>query len=176
MKQVFLLRHALAEDRELFSETGLDDSLRPLIPRGKKKLRHLVRALSSEFSDIDLLVTSPLLRAKETALIVKEICRLERMEEAIELSPEFSPELFFSWLEAHSSEFEKVMLVGHEPWLGDFAGQLLGLEPGSKAIRFKKSGAAAFKMHSWNRGGGELRWLVQRALFKQPLLPVVGGK
>ena len=66
---ILVIRHAIAADRERHAEQhdGEDDGLRPLTARGRKRMREGARGLRRLVPKIDLLATSPLTRAAQTA-------------------------------------------------------------------------------------------------------------
>src|SRR4051812_3600232 len=68
--RLLLIRHGIAEDREAFAKKGEDDFLRPLTPAGKRKMKEGAKGLRKLFPKLDLIATSPLKRAVQTATIV----------------------------------------------------------------------------------------------------------
>ena len=60
---LLVIRHAIAEDREVFAGTGKDDSLRPLTDRGRERMQEGARGLVRLVDRLDVLATSPLTRA-----------------------------------------------------------------------------------------------------------------
>ncbi|HEX7242015.1 MAG TPA: histidine phosphatase family protein, partial [Longimicrobiaceae bacterium] len=70
--QLLVVRHAIAEDREEFARTGADDSLRPLTPEGRRRMRRAARGLRRLVPRLGLLASSPLTRAAQTAQILAE--------------------------------------------------------------------------------------------------------
>ena len=71
--QVLVVRHAIAEQREEFAPTGKDDSQRPLTHDGRRKMRRGAVGLRAVVPAIDVLATSPLLRAVQTAEILAAV-------------------------------------------------------------------------------------------------------
>ncbi len=158
-----LFRHGLAGDREEFRKTGADDRLRPLTPKGRKKTLKVAARLRDEISNFEIIVSSPLTRAKQTAEILKQVFFDAQLLEAPELAPENRPAAFVQWLKAHAKEARRVLVVGHEPHLGHLASWLLSAQEES-FIKFKKSGMACFEMDSLTKvqaGEAELLWLIQ---------------
>ena len=68
--KLLLVRHAIAEDRREFEATGRDDALRPLTAEGREKMREAALGLRTVVPSIDVLATSPLVRAADTAGII----------------------------------------------------------------------------------------------------------
>src|SRR5260370_14730306 len=116
--KLLIIRHAIAEEREDFERRGKDDSLRPITEEGKKKMKQGARGLRSLVPEIDLLATSPLTRAAQTAAVLDSVYGGLREGEITELAPESSPVEFLSWLRKQSGE--NVAVVGHEPSIRPF--------------------------------------------------------
>jgi phosphohistidine phosphatase len=115
--QVILVRHAIAEDREAFKKTEQSDSLRPLTKDGRTQFKKMAKAISAVTGDADLIATSPLTRAQQTAAILKK--RFPEAQEITidELKPAKDSAKLLNWL--RSIRLAKVILVGHEPSLGE---------------------------------------------------------
>ncbi|MBI2778203.1 MAG: histidine phosphatase family protein [Gammaproteobacteria bacterium] len=122
--KLLILRHAPAEDREIFATTGEPDESRPLTDIGRKKMRKATRGLHGVVPQIDLLATSPLIRAAETARIIGDAYGGLTVAEAQELAPGHAPESVLSWLKTQKGH-DTVAVVGHEPDLGHLVSWLL---------------------------------------------------
>ena len=153
--RILLYRHAPAETSD--PQSWPDDLLRPLTTRGKVRARRVTRAIVRLEPGITRVLTSPAARCTATADI---LCR--------ELGPAFTPEPLASlapggsWRETlraleRETADSVVVLVGHEPDLGKFAGVLLFGAPAS--VPLKKAGACAIEAESAEAGAGRLRWL-----------------
>lgn len=121
---IYLLRHANAE-----SGSG-DDDARRLTPKGEDQARMAGAALAAMGAEIDACLTSPKIRAAETARIACESLGLE---------PEIGPELRggpFDSLNLAAGR-GNVLLVGHEP---DFSGEVARLTGGR--VKMRKGGLA----------------------------------
>ena len=125
--RLLLVRHAIAEEREEFAQTGQDDGLRPLTREGRFKMRRSAAGMKRLVSTIDFLATSPLLRATQTAEIIAKVYRLTEVEVTPTLDFTAKPRDFLKWLKT-KQEFETVACVGHEPHLGMLASWLLSGE------------------------------------------------
>src|SRR5439155_7346675 len=68
--KLLVIRHGLAGEASEFARTGMDDDQRPLTDEGKKKMRAGARGLHEIVQQIDWLVSSPLVRAQQTAEII----------------------------------------------------------------------------------------------------------
>jgi phosphohistidine phosphatase len=121
---IYLLRHGDAEDG------GGDDAARRLTPKGERQARAGGRALAALGAGIDACLTSPKVRAADTARLACE---------ALELEPEMAGELRggpFDSL-ALAAGHDNVVLVGHEP---DFSGEI-GRLTGAH-VKLRKGGLA----------------------------------
>jgi phosphohistidine phosphatase len=156
--QLLIIRHGPAGDRAEWEAAGRDDRLRPLTSAGKKEVRRVSKGLAELASDLDILASSPLVRAMQTAEIVAERygCTPVTLEA---LAPESDPDKVVRWLGEQRSA-EVVGLVGHEPDLGALASLLLA-KSGSSFLTLKKSGACLLELTVPVRaGGGTLEWLL----------------
>ena len=123
--ELLLLRHGIAEERP----GGLDHPDRALTARGRQRTRAVIDALVSRGLCVDRLITSPYRRALETAQIACDAGLSPQLEPHPRLQPGGTAA---SLVQALSG---RVGLVGHEPDLSDLACSLLGLVPGSLALR-----------------------------------------
>ena len=115
--QILIIRHAIAEDREVFAQTQQNDDLRPLTHDGKKRMQRAASGLS-RLTSVDLLAYSPLTRAVQTAEILSDVFNgVERLE-IPELSPGRGADIVAHWL-GFVSQQATVALIGHEPDLGE---------------------------------------------------------
>ncbi|MCC5810844.1 MAG: phosphohistidine phosphatase SixA [Ectothiorhodospiraceae bacterium] len=164
MQRLVLVRHGHAQD----AEDGLSDMARALTDKGRKKARKAARGLAGLCGGVDLLVSSPLLRALQTADILDEQLNVARREEVDWLSPMSDPAAALTW--AASRDEELIMLVGHEPHLNRTVGLALTGEPQSM-LEFKKSAAAMLEFDDRAEpGAGRLRWfLAPSQLGRHPL-------
>jgi phosphohistidine phosphatase len=163
--QLLVIRHAIAETREQFASTGQDDSLRPLTKEGRKRMALVAKGLRRVVGEIDLLATSPLVRAAETAAIVaREYDDLTPVP-VDALAPESKPTAFVSWLRQQDGEV--VAVVGHEPHLGTLVTWLLtGIaEP---RVPLRKGGACLLDFAGRPaRSGATLRWSLTPSLLRR---------
>ena len=115
--RLYLVRHAKAAP-------GDPDELRPLTSRGREQARLLAEHLAGE--QLDAVVTSPLLRARETAEILARACDLEAVPDE-RLAPGATSA---DARQAAAGRGERVVLVGHQPDFGRIAAALTdGVEP-----------------------------------------------
>ena len=133
--KVLLVRHAIALDRDT---PGVSDHLRPLTEEGAARFRKTARSLGSLVTP-DLILTSPALRAKQTAEILGRQWPLVPLQESEPLG-NGSRAQFEEALERLSGP-KVVVAVGHEPWLSEWAADWLGASH-AESFAFKKGGAA----------------------------------
>lgn len=139
-----------------------------MLPKGKKQTIRTAQKIRSLFSKVDLIVTSPYVRAHETAVIISEVLGINSLD-LPQLTPENSPDVFLKWLRANCSDSEVVIVVGHEPHLGQLISYLLSGQPRA-FIELKKSGAACVRVDSlktFQPGQGQLQWLIKPKLIER---------
>jgi phosphohistidine phosphatase len=155
---LYFLRHGLAEERETW--TG-DDSLRPLTKKGEKDLARVADAMLRLKLGLNLILTSPYLRAYQTALIVaKTLDKTHVFVQDDRLAPGFGLVNLTEILKDHPGS-DNILLVGHEP---DFSQTVSDLIGGGRLI-FKKSGLARVDLYSETPLRGELAWLLTPRMF-----------
>jgi phosphohistidine phosphatase len=158
---IYLLRHGIAED----AGPGVSDHDRALTPEGHKRLRRAMSAWRRLVAKPDVVITSPLRRARETADLFVEAARFAgelRIDEA--LAPNAAPSLAMSLLEAEVlSATNAIALIGHEPHLGYLLGTLL-TGHSRQAIPLKKGMLVAVETLTEHGVSSELRFaLPQKA-------------
>lgn len=152
--QIWLVRHAIAAERDEFEGP---DAERPLTARGRKQFRSFVRWLETQASPPRAIITSPALRAVQTAEILRKGFGLKKREVAHSepLSPGAEPtDLIAAALQA---TIESVAVVGHEPDLGRALSEFVG--GGEFAFGKGYVAAVEFAEHV-ALGRGQLRWFV----------------
>jgi phosphohistidine phosphatase len=133
--KLYLVRHAIAEDAAEYE----DDSLRPLTEKGREKMKKIAAALRELGVAPDLIVSSPYLRASQTAAILaKELKYKEELAYSDSLVPMGEPDVMIGEINEKYS-VDELMLVGHEPSLSALAGVLLAGNA-EIALNFKKGG------------------------------------
>lgn len=153
----YLCRHAWAEDREDFQ--GADDNLRPLTSAGRKRYRQFLDKLA-EFGRFhpQRLVSSPLLRARQTAELLAETWP-QTIEEEPWLAPcaeeGLADRLWCALGPASPRCVEELALVGHSPDLEDLLGELL--ETNGLKIQFSKGAIACVAWEGANAADGKTR-------------------
>ncbi len=130
--EIYIVRHAIAEDAP---SKGGGDAARALTEEGRQKMKESAAGFAKLDYSIDKILSSPLVRAKQTAEILAKALD-GKVEEMVELSPGYAPEQVCAKLQSFKKT-QSVMLVGHEPNCSLLASYLL---EGSSAleIQFKK--------------------------------------
>lgn len=151
-----LIRHAIAEDRAHFARTGRDDDQRPLTGEGRRRMRLAAPGLRSVLPELDVLASSPLVRAWQTAEIVGEAyggMPIDRLDAAASGDGDELLDLLRS-----SAPGTTIAVVGHEPTHGEWTGWLLsGRDAGF--VRYKKGEACALGFgRDIGPGSAELLW------------------
>ncbi len=163
--ELYIMRHGAAVTR---GTTGFsDDSKRPLTPDGKKKVKEITAGLARLGFAVDWIVTSPLVRAVETAEIVAEGRGAGvPMDFCDHLRPGGSPESLISFLAKHANR-RRVLVVGHEPDLSLMGARLIGAGRHAN-LAFKKGGCCLITFNEFPpKSPGELVWwLTPRVLRK----------
>jgi phosphohistidine phosphatase len=135
---VDFVRHGIAEE----PQPGKEDGLRALTDKGRQRCRKIARQLRSMGWKWDLLLTSPLVRARQTA----EIFLDENLAEALEVFEPLAPGGSFADLVRWQTErdpFTSLAVVGHQPDLSLWVQAAIGLQPAHpEAITLKKAGLA----------------------------------
>jgi len=132
---LLVLRHGIAADRERW--TGADAD-RPLTPGGKRRTREVVRMLARHYQP-QAIWSSPWRRARETAEIAGRVWKREVVLQGVLAGDGGAPDAVVRGLLA--ARASRLMIVGHEPDLGELVGHLIGSAP----IPLKKSGLAVLR-------------------------------
>ncbi|MBC7790350.1 MAG: histidine phosphatase family protein [Anaerolineae bacterium] len=158
---LLLIRHAIAQDRDVFARTGAADFDRPLTDVGRRRMRAVTTGLQRLVPAIDLLAASPLVRTVETARIVSATYgSVPLLVES--LAPDKPPSAFLAWLRAQDAE-STIAAVGHDPGLPRIVGLLAGGK-GAPIIAIKKGGACFLRMEDVPRAGSAvLLWALAPA-------------
>ena len=119
-----MVRHASALDAAEYARLHPDDAGRPLTPEGKKKMKRVAEGLRILVPEIQLLATSPLTRAVQTAKILAAAYGGVEPVVVPTLAPAQSAADVTSWL-AGERRHDTVAIVGHEPGLSRVVSWLL---------------------------------------------------
>jgi phosphohistidine phosphatase len=162
---LFLLRHGLAVEREEFDYAS--DADRPLTPKGRKQLRTIAAALRKMELHFDVILSSPLVRARETAeIIAAELKSRKRLSLADELKPGTDAKRLVHKLAHQKPAAKNILLVGHEPDFSELISLLVAGHVGA-GFALKKGGLAHLEIDKLRFGGcALLAWLLTTAQMK----------
>jgi phosphohistidine phosphatase len=160
--ELYLIRHGIAAGR---GEDYPDDSKRPLTGAGLAKLRQEAKALNELGVCFDVIITSPLVRTRQTAEIIagtlKEKAQIVTSDS---LAPAGTPTGVVQELARHAKQ-ARVALVGHEPNLGELAARLIGAK---SPIGFKKGAICRIDFDVLPpKGLGQLRWFLPPRVLRK---------
>lgn len=158
MLELYIIRHGIAVSR---LEDDTDDEARPLKKKGKAQMQDIAKGLKELKIAFNMILTSPLVRAKETAEIVNEHCGSAKKVMVTDL---LKPGSSFNKLIKFLNELknsEKVAIVGHEPFLSGFASYCLAKSQTS-FINLKKGGVLMLEIDEVIKPGQcQLSWLLE---------------
>ncbi|MFZ0963181.1 MAG: phosphohistidine phosphatase SixA [Terriglobia bacterium] len=163
--ELYIMRHGIAAERT--ATTVMDDAKRPLTPEGKEKMGDIASGLIKAGFDADWIVSSPLVRAAETAEIVAEALSSKPPLDSCEaLRPGGDPEALIAFL-AKRANRRRVLAVGHEPDLGELAARLIGAGRNAN-MPFKKGGCCLITFSEFppKSPGRLVWWLTPRVMRK----------
>jgi phosphohistidine phosphatase len=152
--ELYFLRHGEAE----WPDWNKPDDERPLTKRGKKEMREVAKFLDRLKVRPDLIVTSPLPRAAQTAEIAVDYLKAKLRKDEL-LAPGFGMENLRTVLKRHKAQV--LMLVGHEP---DFTNIISGLTGAS--LKLSKAGVALLDIDP-EAEEGKLLWLFPPKIAKK---------
>ena len=155
--KIYFLRHGDAGDPEKWHG---DDAQRPLSTEGRDRTAREARVLADLRFKVEVILTSPLLRARQTAMIVAEALkmRVDDDERIVDIDESKLKEILKDHRDA-----DAIMLVGHEPSMSETISRVIG----GGAIDLKKGGLACFETSNSDASRGRLLWLVPPKLLSQ---------
>ena len=141
--ELLILRHAIAFPRD--AKRWPDDAKRTLTMEGMKRARRAAAGLKRMAKRPALVLTSPLVRARDTAAIYAQTARWPDPVECTALSPGGSPEDVLEALRRQAPKAECVAVVGHQPHLGRLLALSLRGDSRGEAFELKKSAVACVR-------------------------------
>jgi phosphohistidine phosphatase len=157
--EIYVLRHGEAEE----GGAGLADRDRKLTAKGKRDLKAVLKIAQKAEVAPDLILSSPLRRAQETAAIAAEALGCKHVVETRNLLPGASPEQI--WKEIGSDyKVDKILLAGHQPHLSSLIGLLL-----EAAIMVDLKKGAMVRIETHGKLGpprGVLKWMITTKLAR----------
>jgi phosphohistidine phosphatase len=157
--RLLIVRHAIAVDHG--DPAYPWDGDRPLTPEGIHKFRIAARGLKDLAPPLDRIVSSPFVRARQTAEILRDAAAPD-----LELSfePHLEPGADFDATTRALLEFadDTIAIVGHEPHVSGYTAYLLSGPRSHASLLFKKGAAALVSFQGkLQPGHGTLEWLLQ---------------
>jgi phosphohistidine phosphatase len=160
--ELYLIRHGVAAER---GEDFPDDSKRPLTSAGISRLRKEAKALDGLGVAFDHIITSPLVRTKQTADIFAEALKSKpSVSQSDALAPAGTSTAVVQELAKHMRK-GRIALVGHEPNIGELAARLIGAR---MPFEFKKGAICRIDFEVFPpKGMGQLRWFVTPRMLRE---------
>lgn len=156
--ELLVIRHGEAMDKEEWAKTDKSDDLRVLTSEGMEEMKEIARGLREQVKKLDVLATSSLVRAVQTAEIVAEAYDIP-VKKIAALSPDAEPKDFEKWCEDFE-DVKRIAVVGHEPHLTALVTWLLTGND-DPIVVLKKGGCCLLEFDSKiKEGDGVLRWLM----------------
>lgn len=157
--KLYILRHGEAADRD--DPRYENDADRPLVRKGIRRTRALARVLRRLDVTFDVILSSPLVRARETAEIVAHELSLEsRLQLSEHLAPAGDVEELVHWMSQLRPMPANVLLVGHEPDASRLISLLCTGGPHLE-LTLKKGGLCRMEIESLSVGRcAALEWLL----------------
>ncbi|HER35493.1 MAG: phosphohistidine phosphatase SixA [Halothiobacillaceae bacterium] len=163
---LLIIRHAAAEDREAFALEGRPDSERPLTRRGVDRMQMATRGLTTMALPIERLISSPLVRAMQTADIVAPALECRQVETEGVFAPDAPVPMAVEWLRKQP-RVEGMAVVGHEPVIGQLAECLIAGRPQGN-MPLKKGGMLLIRFdNAVGYGNGTLVWALPPAVLRR---------
>jgi phosphohistidine phosphatase len=159
--ELYLIRHGVAEER---GDAWPDDSKRPLTAQGMSRLRKSARGLVRLGVSFDVIVTSPLVRARQTADVVASVYDPHPpVVNAESLAPGGAYDALLTELEKQTRR-KRIAIVGHEPGIGELAAHLAGCR---HSLEFKKGALCRVDVDELPpTRPGMLRWLLTPRIMR----------
>jgi phosphohistidine phosphatase len=155
--ELYCIRHGLAAERGTYT----NDDKRPLTDEGIRKTKRVAQRLYELDLRFDLILTSPLVRARQTADILQMNGLSKQLEEIDFLAPGGSFTAGVNWLmQWRAAGGTQLAIVGHEPDLGEWAEQLVWGKAQQNLV-VKKAGVIGIRLPNAGNlvGNSELFWL-----------------
>jgi len=158
---IYFLRHASAGER---MSNPKKDEKRPLDKTGIEQCGYVGRALTTLDVQVDVIFSSPLKRATQTASLVGNEMGYEGKLQLTEaLRPEASFADFRKLLDKYA-KYESIMVVGHNPNLSEFLGRAISENGCEATVDLKKAGVARVEME---RNSGVMQWCLTPKALRQ---------
>lgn len=155
MTELYIIRHGIAAEAQ-YLET---DEMRPLTKEGERKTKKIAKRLAKFELNFDVIFTSPLVRARQTAEILQDVGLGHQIRESPALAPNGDIHQWLAQL-AQFSDSTCVSIVGHQPDLGNWAELLVWGEVKGNIV-LKKAGIIGIALPESDSpiGHSSLFWL-----------------
>lgn len=163
MTSLYLIRHGIAAERGTYA----NDDERPLTQKGIQKTNSVAQRLVELNLKFDLIQTSPLVRAQQTAAILHDYQLASTVETSPLLAPDGDLHAWLGWLKGWTQDTDSTLaLVGHQPDLGNWA-ECLIWGTSKEHLVVKKAGVLGLALPSNGSplGRSELFWLTPPRLL-----------
>ena len=159
--ELYLIRHGLAEER---GDAWPDDTKRPLTGDGMSQLRKAARGLARLGVSVEVVLSSPFVRARQTAeIIAAGLDPRPSLVNVDSLAPDSTYAAVVADLEKHARK-TRIAIVGHEPAIGELAARLIGSR---HPIEFKKGAVCRIDVENLPPvGPGDLRWMLTPKILR----------
>lgn len=158
--ELYLIRHGIAAEH---GPAWPDDTKRPLTEDGVARLRRSARSLAALDVTFDVILTSPLVRTRQTAEILADVLGSPAVVLVDALAPGGAQAAVLAELERHARK-GRLAIVGHEPGIGELASRLIGLR---HALEFKKGAVCRIDVDALPpTAPGALRWLLPPKILR----------
>jgi phosphohistidine phosphatase len=157
--ELYVFRHGIAHD----GKPGSPDSARELTDEGRRKTASVAKAARRSGADPSLILSSPYVRALQTARIAAEECGYKgEILQTRALVPENNPEAVWNEVREHRGE-SAILMAGHEPLLSQVVAYLLASP--SLRVEMKKAAMVRIDIDGFRTAPhGVLRWMITPAL------------
>lgn len=162
LMELYIIRHGLAGEHGSYA----NDEERPLTAEGQRRTRQVAKRLQELDIQFDLIQTSPLVRARQTAEILQKVGLAQQLEESVDLKPGGEINRWLEWLRSWQGQgHESLAIVGHEPDLGAWAEQLVWGKVQYKLVVKKASVIGLLLPDRDALGQSQLFWLTPPRLL-----------
>ncbi len=162
-RRLYLVRHAIAGER---GPQWPNDEERPITKDGAARMREIVKGFTRLDESIALILTSPLVRARQTAeILAAGLSPAPPIKAFAALAPGGSPPHVVAALNGLRTRAGAIALVGHEPDLGRLAAWLISARTPPP---FKKGGICRIDVDDWPPArNGRLVWLATPKMLRR---------
>jgi phosphohistidine phosphatase len=163
--ELLIVRHAIAFPRD--GKRWPDDTERPLTMEGIKRARRAAAGLKRIATRPALVLTSPLVRARDTAALFTQAAHWPEAQESDALTPGASPEATLEALRRSGARAECIAVVGHQPHLGRLLALCLRGGARAEAFELKKSAVVCVHFEGPPRAShGMLEWSLSPRILR----------